>query len=513
VLKYSAGGSWYKGNLHGTHNFKFGVEAGKAYNAYIYKVNQGINEILNNGGINQIVAFNSPTTQKNYFRDASFYLQDTWTVVRRFTLDLGLRYDYFTTYYPAQKSDPNETFPQLFPITSHAASGNLVNWNTVSPRIGVAFDLSGKGTSVLRFSYGRYYKMQGTGLAETSNPVGLASKTYTWNDADNATNNDLPQQSEWINGTATSASGGSSTHIDKNMSRPYSEQISAGYQRQMWRDLSVSATYYYRTKKNMIGIENTAVSPSDYVPVTTIGGQPIVNGLTGQPMTLYSFQPSDTNKYGLFNFVVTNIPKLDDNAYHGLEFTAVKRLSSKWQLLSGFTIQRQKGVFGRSFSDDATADNFTDPNLDINRKNNYLNNDATYVFKVDSSYELPWKLGTSVNFQHYTGFPVHDATGAGPTESFGVPNGQGNPVTETVILQPAGITRLPSVNLLNLRFTRDFVLNDRWHLIPAVDFFNVTNAQTNVGEVTTVTPTNSIYLKPFLGINPFVTRFGLRFTF
>jgi hypothetical protein len=54
---------------------------------------------------------------------------------------------------------------------------------------------------------------------------------------------------------------------------------------------------------------------------------------------------------------------------------------------------------------------------------------------------------------------------------------------------------------------------DRWHLIPAVDFFNVTNAQTTVGEVTTVTPTSSIYLRPFLGINPFVTRVALRFTF
>ena len=69
------------------------------------------------------------------------------------------------------------------------------------------------------------------------------------------------------------------------------------------------------------------------------------------------------------------------------------------------------------------------------------------------------------------------------------------------------------MNLVNLRFTHDFVVNDRWHLIPAVDFFNVTNAQTTVGEVTTVTPTDSVYLKSFLGINPFVTRVGLRFSF
>jgi hypothetical protein len=299
------------------------------------------------------------------------------------------------------------------------------------------------------------------------------------------------------------------------MSRPYSEEVSAGYEKQVWRDLRVGATYYYRTKKNLYGIENTALQPSDYSPITTLLNAqgvptPITNGLTGQPLTLYNLNPADAN---LFNFVVTNIPALNDNSYHAVEFTAVKRLSNKWQILGGFTIQRQKGVFGRGFSDEATSDNFTDPNNDINRKNNYLNLDSTYVFKVDSTYELPLKFATSVNFQHYTGFPIQ------PLETFGgtTNSGQSEGLTqgsETVILQPAGIQRLPSVNQLNLRFSREFVFNDRWRFTPNVDFFNLTNSQTTIAEVTQWTlPTGGTYLKPALAINPFVTRFGLRFTF
>ena len=510
VLKESISGSWYKGNLHGAHNFKFGVEYGNAYNSYIYRVNQGINEQLQNGVPFQIIAYNTPTTQKNYFHDASFYVQDTWKVTSRLTLDLGGRFDHFNTYYPAQTANASATFPQLFPSTPVVASGSLVNWNTFSPRLGVALDVTGKGDSVLRFSYGRFYKMQGTGLAETSNPVGLAGQIYTWTDS----NGDLiPQQSEWLNpANLVGAFGGSSTHVNRSADRPYADEISAGYEKQVYRDLRVGVTYYYRTKKNLIGIENAALSPSDYTPITTLlddngNPQPIVNGLTGKPLTLYNLDPA---KQTLFNFVVTNIPKLDDNSYHGIEFTAVKRLANKWQLLAGFTIQRQKGVWGRGFSDDALTDNFTDPNLDINRNDNYLNSDATYVFKLDSSYELPWKIGTSVNFQHYTGYPIQ------PTEVFGgtTNSGQNKGLTqgtETVILQPAGQLRLPSVNMLNLRVSRDFVMwRERVHVIPNADLFNVTNAQTVVGEVGTF---GGSYLFPYSTINPFIMRFGLRVTF
>jgi Carboxypeptidase regulatory-like domain/TonB dependent receptor-like, beta-barrel len=505
VLKWSAGGSWFKGNWGGSHNFQFGFEWGKSYNSYLYDVNQGINVLLNNGAAYQVLAYNTPTTQKNYFRDTSFYLQDTWAIKSRLTLNLGFRFDSFYTYYPEQKSNPNETFPDLFPITTYPASGNLVDWNTVSPRVGVAYDVTGKGNSVLRFNYGRYYIMQGTGLAETANPVGLAGKYYAWTDLNK---DGAPQPNEWLpNGASTvpvNAFGGSSTHINSSMSRPYSDQLSAAFEKQIWRDLRVGATYYYRTKKNLIGLENTAVQTSDYAPITTLGGQPIINPITKQPMTLYSFQPTDPAKYGAFNFDVTNISQLDDNSYQGVEFTAVKQLSHKWQLLAGFTIQRQKGVYGRGYSDQAVSDNFTDPNNNINRNNNYLNYDATYVFKVDSIYELPWKISTSVNFQHYTGYPLQ------PTETFNVPNGQGVPVGESVILQPAGIQRLPSVNMLNLRVSRDFAVKERWHIIPTADFFNVTNAQTVIGEVTTF---GSSYLYPYATINPYVTRFGLRFTF
>src|SRR3984893_3940872 len=132
VFKLAAGASWYKASLAGTHNFKFGFEWGDNYNPYIYQINQGINAVYNSGAAFYVIAYDTPFTEKTYFRDTSAYFQDAWTLKRRFTLVLGLRYDRFASFYPAQSTDPNLTFPDLFPPTKFAASGNLVAWNTVS---------------------------------------------------------------------------------------------------------------------------------------------------------------------------------------------------------------------------------------------------------------------------------------------------------------------------------------------------------------------------------------------
>jgi len=503
TLRAAVSASYYRGAfLYGTHNFKFGYEVGKSKNGNVFNVNGDINAQFNGGQALDVIIYNTPVREQAIFHDSAFFLQDAWTVKQRLTLNLGFRFDHFRTFNPAQSSPGTGTFSSLFPNRTFPQSPDVVVWNNVAPRIGGAFDVTGKGRSVIRASYSRFYRIEGTEIAEAVNANGLGGQGYIWTDSNG---DGFPQSSEFLSPSNLIFSfGGIATRIDPNLKHPYSDQVSVGYEQQVYKDLHVGVTYFYRTNKDQVGQRNMAILPTDYTPITTLNGQPITNPLTNQPLTLFS---ANQALVGQSDLLVTNIPALDDNAYHGVEFTAVKRFSSRWQVLAGFTIQREKGTWANP--NGITADNFNDPNLDINRKNSYLDFDSTYIFKLGGTYDLPWHFTTSANFQHYTGYPIQPNLVFSDTRPLAQRElKQGS---ETVALQAAGTSRLPSVNLLSFRISRPFsVWESRLTVEPLVDLLNIGNSQTVVSEVTSF---GSAYLKPSDLLHPFVAKFGLRVKF
>jgi hypothetical protein len=122
------------------------------------------------------------------------------------------------------------------------------------------------------------------------------------------------------------------------------------------------------------------------------------------------------------------------------------------------------------------------------------------VFKLACTYQLPYGFLASGNFQHYTGYPFQ------PMNVFiGL-----NQNSETVILAPAGQSRLPSVDLLNLRISRPMKLKDsRYTIEPIVDLLNVTDSNTVVAESNFVGSLNA----PSDVLHPFMAKFAMRLTF
>ena len=94
----------------------------------------------------------------------SFYVQDDFKVNQRLTLNLGLRYELFLPLTEVAGRLANFNFDPINPAVSQIPAlggnkyaGRSVDKNNFAPRLGFAYDATGKGRTVVRGSFGLHY--------------------------------------------------------------------------------------------------------------------------------------------------------------------------------------------------------------------------------------------------------------------------------------------------------------------------------------------------------------------
>jgi len=483
VLSYAASGK------SGDHAIKAGVQFARLRFLDEYQVNGDMYLVYNNGKPTSVQEWNTPTSNLNLEHVLGFFVQDAWTIGNKLTLNIGGRFDHNTGIIPAQ-SNPAGTFVAQRTLADQTPiKQNLGVWRT-----GLSYDLFGDGSTAIKASYSRYAAQVGIDRVQNINPFNFASRTCVWSDP----NGDGVAQASEI-GTCGGFPTKSIKYAGANgPSWPYSDEVTAGIERQVGQAMRVGVMYYHRTNRNQVGTRNTAVPSSAYTKETvSVPGSPTGPGGTA---TFYNL---DRAYLGLVGTVLDNEPYLD-TTYNGVEFTATKRFSNRWQMIAGLTVGKNDGgVNSTGGSGQSGSNDLNDPNNTL-FPTGIVGSDSKVAFRLSGSYNAPGDISIAGSLVSNGGYPYVSTYTISRSLFPGLTR-----ATQTVPLTSLGTERLPSVTMVDLRVSRPIRFGAR-RITPQIEIFNIGNASTITSYGASV---GSAYLRPGANLQPRIVRVGFSIDF
>jgi hypothetical protein len=177
---------------HGKHAFKFGGElhrdsfSGGAYaggrgrlkflGGAIFPTSTPLEDFFAGDPSVGSVLIGDPTRHIHNWSEAGFF-QDDWRVTRNLTLNLGLRYEYNGVI-----KESNNLLGNFLPTVGTVQVGHQISspyhgdHTNFAPRAGVAWDVTGKGTTVIRAAGGITYEaVNWESFLAFNNTLGLSS--------------------------------------------------------------------------------------------------------------------------------------------------------------------------------------------------------------------------------------------------------------------------------------------------------------------------------------------------
>lgn len=352
----------------------------------------------------------------------ALYLQDSWTIANRLTLNFGVRTEY--EYIPS--FDPNfDVTPIKFDFADKLA-----------PRFGLVYDVFGDSSLKVFGSFGIYYDVMKLYLAEG------AFGGFKWKNSYFALNN--PDwtliAANFVNtgdfeDLADQAPGGnqylgtidfrypSFDAVDPSMKPVSQMEISFGAEKKIFEDLSFSARAVYkhliRTIEDIGAYEE--VSPGNFAEVYMFANPG------------YGWARPQSQG-GRLSDAYWPMPKAKRD-YYGLNLALEKRFSNNWQGGINYTLSRVQGNYGGLASSDEAGR--VSPNVeryfdywfmpfkaDGTELGGPLPHDRTHYIKAYGSYVFPFGLTVGVTAYARSGYPL--STRINLCNAYMWPNGYGD---------------------------------------------------------------------------------------
>ena len=447
---WSAVVSWLP-RWRGEHQVRTGVQVQHApYGQVFDSLDHGdLVARYRNGVPDSVTVYNTPVSTDMSQLEVSVFVQDSWAITPRLTINPGLRFERHTGSLGEQSAAAG----QFVPARSFEAQSNIVAWNTVVPRIAASFDLSGRGRTVVKASASQYAQRQGSQLIDQFNPLRQNTENRSWSDR----NGDLIPQLDEIGPGQGGLDRGATVRIAPGLKRPTQWEYSASLEHQLADDFAVAVSWFRRDYRDLTAVVNLAVSPDDYTPLE------ITNPLDGTPFTIYN---QSAASIGRVDNALINSDLLAQR-YQGVEATVTRRFAGGLALFGGVT-------FGKNTANTSAS---TNPNDRINSEGDDLL-DSRVIVNLSAIYQLPWQLQAAAHFAHYDGQPLRRIYTVTRTVAPTL-----RQVSQDVLLLPTGEERKPDQSLLDLRLGRRFSLGRGLTVEPLLEVYNVLNENASVTEV------------------------------
>jgi hypothetical protein len=443
---------------------------------------------------------NTPVSPTGRLLYVGPYINDTWTVGRNLTLNLGVRFAYDNGKVPAacrepapppaDVANPAQCFPDIqFPV-----------YKSLAPRLRFAYDITGDGKTVFKAGWGRYMKGRWFEEINTANRNVINTTVYTWHDLNsnhaydpgevnlntNCTGAGCDFQSTTFSGQGAALANGI---VNPDEKQAYTDEYMAQFERELGPAFGLRLTGIQSRVRNWYRYENTLRPYETYtIPITNKDpGPDNIRGNADDPgtsITYYEYPVALRGNAFQAPWIV-NDPKTNKK-YTSFEIAVSRRLASRWSMQGSYSFTRIHDPLPDNTAGGVGAFNANtrDPNAEIFA----ADNTREMQVRFSGSYMMPWDVQLSANYQARNG--AYWARTAVFRGGVTIPS-------ITLRVEPRDANEYPTIQLTDFRVEKRLRLGGVKTLALRFNVFNLFNTATitaqrvasgpNFGTVTAVT--------------------------
>lgn len=447
------------------------------------------------------------------------YVGDTITL-DRMTLNIGARWDHQVSSLLDNSVQGVQGFPLLASINAPGVS-NAVTWNTITPRLGLAYSITEDRRTQARVSYSEFASQLGASRAGFINPVGYSYIYYNGLDRNG---DGVAQYSEILFGDGLQSYYGidpdnptkttSPNKIGADVKAPRTREVILGLDRELGKNFGVSVSYTYRYINDNTWTPLIGVRQQQFVQRGSLSGSTPETGAYSVPL------------FGLPNSLVPDglgreFTNREDyhQKYQGIEVSATKRLSNRWMARVGFSTNSHTEYFDdRNTSiEDPMPNPRQSPLVNggnvIERSTGSGKSDIYLIlprfqFSANGLYQGPWGINFGMNYVARQGYGQ-------PWFESNINVGDVLGRRRVMLVDDVGSDRLPTMHSLDIRVEKAVQVKTG-NIYLDLDLFNLGNASTVLGrQFDRRFPTTSAtgFGRTLEIMNPRIARLGLRVTF